>query len=112
MRQKLPYPVSRPRRARANPESFRGRSELGTTVGNWSAGVLEYWGSGGGKRRLTTVGFCRIGAGFYRLATGSYRIIGRSSRLLPHITASYRIMFFCKRSLHPIWKMECGSIGE
>jgi len=29
---------------------------------------------GGGKRRLGTVGFCRVMEGFYRIATGFYRI--------------------------------------
>jgi hypothetical protein len=38
--------------------------------------------------------FYRIWVGFYRLATGYYRINGAGNRLLPHITASYRITFF------------------
>jgi hypothetical protein len=42
------------------------------------------------------VDFYRIGAGFYRLATGYYRINAAGNRLLPRLTASYRINFFAR----------------
>lgn len=44
-----------------------------------------------------------FGAAFYQIATGFYRINRSGNRFLPHITAPYRINFFAKRGLEPIW---------
>jgi len=50
-----------------------------------------------GSYRIGSV-FCRIRVRFHRIATGYYRIIFGFYRLLPHITASYRINFFWRPS--------------
>jgi len=68
----------------------------------YPASVGEHWA----RKRQEAVGirvFYRIRVGFHRIATGFYRITAAGNRLLPHITASYRIKF--------CWEMEWWSIG-
>ena len=74
------------------------QAKLGTNAG------MPGWRAITGSCRVGSV-FCRIVADFYRIATGSYRINGAGNRLLPHITASYRIMFFLRQA-EPGYNME------
>jgi hypothetical protein len=77
-----------------------------TEVGRQKAPALPATATG--WHRLGLV-FYRIGAGSCRIATASCRIIGQSNRLLPHIAASCRIMFFWRPSGARIHRAEAQS---
>jgi hypothetical protein len=77
-----------------------GQVELGTKLGKRRAGCVHCFG----HSKVVRGGFgYRILAGFYRLATAYCRLAVGFYRLLPHITASCRIMI--------CWEMEWWSIG-
>jgi hypothetical protein len=61
------------------------------TQASGTVALHERWEKAVGER-----GFYRIMEGFSRMATGCYRINAAGNRLLPHITASYRIKFFSR----------------